>query len=371
VTAELVLGAAVAYGVLGLMIYLLARAPRNMPLRAVTVMIACFALSAAFGEASNNAAFGVEPIQYRLLQHLSQLLTGYSLIAFYLFSALDRPEARRRALWQAVPVVLAAGIMITAVVSMPDSIENAAAALLSGKPGGPVSVPSVALLYLTVNVYRAYAWGTALVWTFRYAKGAEPRLRRGLALAAIGLAAMVFCLSVFAVANVVRWAGGVMPHRLLMIAVMTMSPATVVFLVGFAYPAVHMRLTALRIWWQHRRTYRRLSPLWTVLHDAFPEDALNRVPASRLRDTLSLRGVHRRYYRRVIECRDGLVRISPYLGPEDNQPLADRVRTGLRAHANGTTTPARATPVAIPNTDGLDADVRELVALAEALRAGT
>jgi hypothetical protein len=131
-----------------------------------------------------------------------------------------------------------------------------------------------------------------------------------------------------------------------------------------------MRLTALRIWWQHRRTYHRLSPLWTVLHDEFPEDALHRVPSQHpLRDVLSLRGVHRRYYRRVIECRDGLVRISPYLGPDDSS-LAERVRTGLRAHASGSPAPARATPVAIPNSDGLDADVRELVALSEALRTG-
>jgi Family of unknown function (DUF6545) len=178
---------------------------------------------------------------------------------------------------------------------------------------------------------------------------------------------MVLAEAVFVLANAVRWAGGVMPHGVLMVAIAVILVGIVTFLVGFAYPAAVMRLAALRVWLQHRRAYRRLGPLWTLLHQRFPQDALARVPASRLGDALRLRGVHRRYYRRVIECRDGLVRISPYLGPAE-QPLAERVRAGLRAHAAGTPVPARAVAVAIPAGEGLDADVRELVALADALR---
>ena len=122
------------------------------------------------------------------------------------------------------------------------------------------------------------------------------------------------------------------------------------------------------MWWQHRRSYHQLAPLWTLLHQRFPEDAFGRLPSGRWRDAVSLRGVHRRYYRRVIECRDGLLRISPYLAPDgSDSSLADRVRDGLRAHDSGVPAPSRAVPVAIPATDGLDADVRELVALSKAL----
>jgi hypothetical protein len=84
--------------------------------------------------------------------------------------------------------------------------------------------------------------------------------------------------------------------------------------------------------------------------------------------------VHRRYYRRVIECRDGLVRISPYLARyridpgADASTLASRLKDALRAHAEGEPVPPQAMPVAIPQGDGLDADVHELVALARALR---
>jgi hypothetical protein len=373
VTQLLAFQGVLSYLVLALMLYLLVRSPKNVPLRAITVMIACFGLSYLFGLAAGtaHAVLGLEPITWRLIQHLVQLVTGYSLIVFYLYSALDGREARRRALWHAVPLVAAAVIMIVATAVMPAELHDAAAALTSGRPGGPVSVPSVALLYLTVNFYRAYAFATALLWTRRYARGAEPRLRHGLAIASLGLAATVLSLSAFVAANIVRWTGGVMPRTILMTAMVMLVLGYVVFLIGVAYPAAVMRLAALRVWWQHRRVYRQLNPLWTVLHREFPEDALERVPTSPLRDALSLRGVHRRYYRRVIECRDGLVRISPYLGTlgerDGASVLADQLRKGLRAHASGAPAATRATPVAIPNDDGLDADVNELVALSQAL----
>jgi hypothetical protein len=177
---------------------------------------------------------------------------------------------------------------------------------------------------------------------------------------------------VFVIANLVRWVGGTMPKPPLFAGIALILLGIMVFLVGVAYPAAVMRLAAVRIWWQHRTVYRRLAPLWTVLHQEFPEDALSRVPGGPWRDALSLRGVHRRYYRRVIECRDGLVRISPYLGSLGEQAeaaaLAERLREGLRAHASGAPVPSKPTPVAIPSGDGLDADVHELLALSSALQ---
>jgi hypothetical protein len=104
------------------------------------------------------------------------------------------------------------------------------------------------------------------------------------------------------------------------------------------------------------------------------------VPTAGRRDLLSLRAVHRRYYRRVIECRDGLVWISPYLaqqrarsGESEDRAcpteLAGLLRAALRARAEGRTVDVRATRVAMPDGEGLDDDVRELVDLADALRA--
>jgi hypothetical protein len=75
--------------------------------------------------------------------------------------------------------------------------------------------------------------------------------------------------------------------------------------------------------------------------------------------------VHRRYYRRVIECRDGLVRISPYLDTAGDD-LARDLKAALRTTQEHGTRPA--VGVAIPDRDGLDADVEQLVTLSEALR---
>lgn len=366
----------VAWVVLAGIVYLLIRAPRNVPLRAVAVLIASWALAYTAGIAAVDGwtILGVEPIAFRLVQHLLMLIGAYSLVCFYLFSALDGPAARVRAAWHAVPMAAGAIAMIVAAALVPADLRPAAASLSSGAQPGPVGQPAIALLYLTVNVYMLYAFAISLVWTRRYSRGAEPRLRRGLLLASFGLFAIDLALVLFVIANVTRWAGAVPAQWVVTGGIVLILPGITIFLIGLSCPAVMTRIAALRVWCQHRRSYHRLAPLWMVLNAQFPEDALNRVPVKPWRDALSIRGVHRRYYRRVIECRDGLVRISPYLPPLreqdnlDSHTIARQVREGLLAHAAGRPVPPRAVPVAMPRGDDLDADVDELVGLSEALR---
>jgi hypothetical protein len=138
------------------------------------------------------------------------------------------------------------------------------------------------------------------------------------------------------------------------------------FLAGICYPGTVTRLSSARLWNQRRRTYRQLAALWSMLHEAFPQDSLVRVPVSRWREAVSPWTVHRRFYRRVIECRDGLVRLSPYLEPPaglaDGQ-VADRLIAALHALDTMALVPRQAVPVAVPEDDGLDADADELVRL--------
>jgi hypothetical protein len=85
--------------------------------------------------------------------------------------------------------------------------------------------------------------------------------------------------------------------------------------------------------------------------------------------------VHRRYYRRVIECRDGLVRISPYLAGVGTDPaeladperLAGQLSDALRAHAAGETVSSQAIAIALPAEDSLEADVDRLIELSQAV----
>jgi hypothetical protein len=184
----------------------------------------------------------------------------------------------------------------------------------------------------------------------------------GFAIGALGGATLIAVV-------LVHWAGAAIPWLLVQATVWLVFPSAILLVVGLSYPGVATRLAAARVWWQHLRTYHRLRPLWTKLHEAFPEDALSRTPLSRWRDALSLLGVHRRYYRRVIECRDGLVRISPYVALLDG-PLPDRLTEALRAHARREPVPEEPMPIALPDGGSLDDDARELVALSESL-AGT
>jgi hypothetical protein len=229
------------------------------------------------------------------------------------------------------------------------------------------------VFFLAAQLYLVYALATTAWWTGRYARMSQRPMTIGLWLTAASLASMA-AANVFRVAtDLISWSGGTAPTGLNPAVAILFAFAVPAFVVGVSYPGVAMRVVGFRIWRQHRRTYRRLRTLWLLLHDAFPQDALHRVPTGKWREVLRIRGVHRRYYRRVIECRDGLVRISPYLAQHGvqkgttPQTLASHLRSALQAHAAGEPAATQALAVALPSEDNLDADARQLVALSDAL----
>jgi hypothetical protein len=78
-----------------------------------------------------------------------------------------------------------------------------------------------------------------------------------------------------------------------------------------------------------------------------------------------------RYYRRVIECRDGLVCLSPYMSTPvlpTNTPAeqAALVRAAIERRA-GATDPAVPTVIAPPRESGMESDTQAIIALARAL----
>lgn len=362
-----------AYGIVSAVVLLwlalrLIRNPGNAALRSVTALVACLAVAFPFGTAADNGArvAGLPPMISRLIQHGVLLVGVYSLVCFFLFSARERAVARRRAIWYSIPLLAAQSVLIVAALATPASART-----------NDQSVPSVAIFFIAADVFMAIGFAAAAVWAWRYAREAVGRLARGLRIAALGLAVIVVANCVFVPAIVLTLvydvgvaerpgsAGTVMGALAVTFLLM---PGVLLFLIGVTYPAAVTRLGALRIWWRHRRGYRQLAPLWTALHSRFPDDALDRVPAAPWRDVLRLRGTHRAYYRRVVECRDGLVRISPYLAQTDTAAdLSSRLKQALAAHAAGEPATVKAVPVAVPQGEGLDADVRELVQLARGL----
>ncbi|MFI6099498.1 MAB_1171c family putative transporter [Lentzea sp. NPDC051213] len=359
----------VAFSVLLVMLYLLWRRPHDPRLRSVTCLVAGWALGHPFGRAAADGRWflGLDPMICQLIQHTLLQIGVYGLICFFIFSALDDAPARRQALLQLAPLVVCVTIMTWAVLTIPDDLRVAAARVPNSLGGGPTGVLAITVFYALANGYLLYGFATMFVWARRYARGAEPRLRRGLLITSTGFALLVPADAIFVASNISRYFAEPLPRWLLTTGVWFLLPGVVLCCVGVVYPFAAMRTSATRLWLRHLRTYHKLAPLWTLLNQSFPEDALHRVPSRR--DAFSLRGVHRRYYRRVIECRDGLVRISPYVAETpDELTLAQRLRSGLETRRAGAVTLRRPIALAVPEDDGLDADVRELEKLAVALR---
>jgi hypothetical protein len=365
--------------------YQLSRAPWDLPLRSVTLCLVSAALAFPFGTEPGaraaDAVLGAGAAE--LLQNVLLLCCVYFLMCFYLHSASDPERGRRRARLELIPLAVAVVLAALSVAATPPAERGGT------YDTADMRIDGVAGFYLAAGLYLGYALAMALWWTRRYTRISRGSLATGLRLTAVSMAAMVLADLVRQVFVVVRWAGGPDESPVLTAANVTLSVAIPVFVVGVSYPGAASRIAALRLWWRHRRAYRRLRPLWAALHQAFPEDELTRVPTRPWGDRILLRGVHRRYYRRVIECRDGLVRISPYLAApdEDGGPprapepsdgwaphLAARLRAALRDHAAGEPAPSRATPskavlLPMPAEDTLEGDARQLATLSDAFHA--
>ncbi|WP_343283802.1 MAB_1171c family putative transporter [Streptomyces sp. TM32] len=356
-------------------VYQLSRAPRDHTLRAVTLCLVCLAVSFAMGfppvkNALNDTAAGTA-----LLASNVPLLAGvYFLLAFYLYSAADRVRARRRARLEAVPLLVTMLVITAATFATPAGLRR--------QPYTPdeLHTPQVAIFYLTAQLYLVHAFSTTSWWTARYARMSGGPARIGLWLTTGSLTGMALANSCRVAMDAVGWSGGEIPTALHTAASTFFALAVPAFIAGLSYPGVMQRAAAFKIWRQHRRSYRRLGPLWQLLHEGFPEDVLNRGPAAgSWRERLALRAVHRHYYRRVVECRDGLVRVSPYLaqrgvqdgtGPEAVAAhLRHALQAALTARAAGEAAPAQVIAVALPEEHSLDADARQLVALSDALTA--
>ena len=334
--------------------YQLTRLPRSLPLQAIVAFLAFALLGRVLREVAGAASLARGgPVWAAVGWHGPVSVASIALLFFFDAATLARDEALHRAR----RYVLALLLFLAAIVAM------AAAAPQS------VSRPHMSVIYFAANLFASIVFAVCARSALRYARLAERRLAIGLRLAAAGFAVIAATSAVFVAVDVIYWFTGSVPIRLAAVTGIVSFVGIVAAVIGLLVPAALMRLTAIRVWWQHGRTYHDLNPLWTVLHQAFPEDQFTRVPPSRW-DAMRVWQVHRRYYRRVIECRDGLVRISPEVArlrqAAPDSALADLLQDALRDR-HGVPHPQHAAPIAIPTEGGVDAEIRELVALSRAL----
>jgi len=286
-----------------------------------------------------------------------------ALVIFFLGSALGPRRRMRRAVLELIPLAAAIALMVVAMSLIPVALRG------EDMNAANVHDTGIALFYLGAGLYLSYGIVACVWWILRYQRTADRDLRTGLRIAAAGLTGAAIGSVLRASYIVLAWAGGPAIRALLLSAVPFVILGSFLFLIGITYPGVRARLAALRRRRQHRRDHRLLAPLWTVLAGAFPTIVLRSPPRGRW----SPQHVHRAYYRRVIEIRDGLVQLSPYLDTElgslaadDPAAAAEALQDALTRHAAGESSDGRAKQI-LPAEGDLESDVRPLLALSAAV----
>jgi len=349
-------------------IYQTYRAPRRLPNWAITVTIVCVAGSflaqqkVISGWLDGLTGKGTG----RLVNNILLAIGVCALLIVFLGSALG-PRRPGRVLFELIPLSGAIALMLVAMAITPPEMRGLA---LSPKL---VHEPGVALFYLGAGSYLIYGLAACAWWIFRYIRAADRHLKTGLKLGAAGL----ICLAVGSVFRalyiVIAWAFGPSIPLLLTVAVPLVLLGSVLFLAGITYPGVRARFAALRRRRQHQRHHDELTPLWTALAGVYPNIVLRTTPQGRW-ERWRPRTVHRRYYRRVIEIRDGLVQLSPYLdtdltalAADDPRAAAAALKTAIARQTAGEETDGRAKLVLPGGAADIESDVRPLLALSAAV----
>jgi hypothetical protein len=155
--------------------------------------------------------------------------------------------------------------------------------------------------------------------------------------------------------------------------------------IGVALPTWGPRLGVEALYWRGHRyaTFRTLRPLWMRLYAASPEIALLPPRSDWLVELEALRDIDFHLNRRVVEIRDGILRLLPYcdafvvdtatdtcrelrvLPPEREYVVsATTLAAAIKAKA-ASKPPARRAVLPIPDAESLDEEARNLTCLAE------
>jgi hypothetical protein len=277
-----------------LLAFQLSRAPDDVPLRYFAAVVLLLAVQHSLVIVQDDTSATV-----RLASNLMGVAAGFLKVGFFL-TALHG-DAGRRIIWrrEAVLAGLVAVVATTAWALAPADIRAAL-----GQPRNGAH-PAAFVFVVSIIGYLASVSVRTIIWTVRLV----PRLRRsafraGLVLvgaAAVltlgaGVAKLGTALGAFAAGRPVPELQALYP------VIVTLAPGGfVVFLLGATVPMIDGAVRAAVAGVRNRSTHRRLGPLWTELHGAYPD--------------LTLRaggGTWRRCYRRVVEIRDALVQLAPF-----------------------------------------------------------
>ncbi|WP_184729168.1 MAB_1171c family putative transporter [Saccharopolyspora phatthalungensis] len=345
----------------------LVRAPQDKGLRVVAVctVLVFIALSAQLA-ISVPVMSGLFPEQSpKLIQNV--ILTFFFALLIVLLQSAASPETvGSRGRIEVALALLTSGALVATFVATSPAVRGASYEDANGHAG-------VLAFYLLGNLYMSYATarGAYLAWTT--AGQTQSRARLSLRVAAAGL--VVNCLGTH-MPRVVSTSGRLAIDRDPLPGTETwttpfLAIGIVAFFLGIGYPGARTGIVKARLWFEMRRHYRQLRPLWIAVCGQFPNIALF-PPTSPIREAFQVRHMRLRYYRRVIECRDGLVCLSPYIAePVDSATSpaqqAELVRDALARSSQGREPVSAASVIAAPAVPGMDADTNELLVLSQTL----
>ncbi|WP_406689331.1 MAB_1171c family putative transporter [Saccharopolyspora sp. ID03-671] len=349
--------------------YRLLREPGDLALRAVVAWI----LLRVFGTLIGISDVFSESVS-KLIYNLALNASWFCLMLFFLFSAVGH-GAVRKAWGEAVVLTVTSVVMTVAMATVPEPVREAVSSQ-TGRLPAEMTVHGVAIFFLVGSCYFAYAASRTAYWAIQYAKESAPRARLGFRVAAVGFSCLATAAAIRAVFVVIRWSGGNIPARIETVVNLLVPLGILLFVLGVCSVGLSVRWTSARLWLRRRRQFHALRPLWQHLHTAFPSDELESSKRNHRDEIMPMR-LHRRFWRRVVEIRDGMVQLSPQLadaGYDADRPAHEQVETFLtavqRQVAGDRPSTKKAMLVAAPtgdSTNEVDGEVNELLALSRAL----
>lgn len=360
------------------------RAPEDRPLRAIAMCTVCIAVALMLFHPSVYSWLLTTTRGVNVLVTCVVCMTAaFWLLQFFHMSAAGPEEDRSQT--GAVSCLLLAVAAATVVWgASPEALRAAPTEWLNRSHG------SAAAFVMIVSGYIGGVAAMAMRWSLVYSVVTIRRnLRNALRILSLALVSELFAC-VFKVCSVLT-------QQLFTVdpgvqgALNTIWYVTSLFGVwmlvgGVTHPVTVELVGRASAVFARRAVFHELGPLWRALHDAYPELALPRASEPWwTRSSYVWPWRARAYYRRVIEIRDGLVRLTPYCALDvERDARAEGAARGLTGgeldiHAGAAVVAAalerRARDIpagercAVPDGGGhdLDSDARWLVNLSRAL----
>jgi hypothetical protein len=314
-------------------------------------------------------AVGVDKVAYNAVH----MIGVHVLVLFFISSVLGVSAEYRRQL--RVNTALLAVVLISLITCMIATPPSMRSHTLSTPH---MAQPGIIGFYVIGNLYFIYVYVTVKFWVLRCARMASRHLALGLWTMAVGLFGLMIAAVnrlIWAVLRLNEYGSG---DAFRSVNSSMTDWALSVVLIGICYSASVQMVLCWKSVLHHRRMFGELTPLWTALVTAYPDLVLNRGAAS-VWSRVRRPRAHERFYRRLIECRDGLVRLSPLLtrvaphadlahGPPEQTARYITEALALQPTVEDPEMALFAARVALPHTNDLGADVGELISISHALR---